>query len=222
MTTPDAHPRRRRFACLPSWRGLAPLILLLVLALAFPGCSATPGGALRVQSVTDRQTILEGGFDTGVYSLDSPDHVTIVLTAGPIESPTQAVTLRVFYRPRAALTPIDPNATNTIIQYLVFAGSDRQQVGVYSGAGYVYPRGTFGDESLRAAVWDGNLLLTDASASFKDLLGPALVRGKFTAKRDDLGTLDAIRKLGLMTSERLRYPRQVHAAPDPAGPLAQR
>ncbi|MCG8511126.1 MAG: hypothetical protein MI741_18055, partial [Rhodospirillales bacterium] len=151
--------------------------------------------------------------------------VTVVLLDGPANNPRQAITLRMFWRPRAGLTPLDAEATNATMHYIVFpleaeAGNDtpmnatRAPIGIYTGAGFLYPKRSPGAEDLLANVWDASLRLTDAGEGFVDLLGPATITGDLRATRDDAGVQDAIRQLNQLVADRLGYPRLVMEMPD--------
>ncbi len=184
-------------------------------AFLLSGCAgawlAGEGGRLRIESQAEPGTSLSGGFDTGLYRYDSPNELTVLLFDGPAESPTQAVSIRMHWRPRAGGTPIDPNATNATIHYIILAGAEGAEAGVYSGAGYVYPRVKPGRKRFVAGLWQANLRLDVATDGFKDLLGQALLKGSFTARRDDLETGQMLRRLNGLLHQKLGYPRLVMA-----------
>lgn len=90
--------------------------------------------------------------------------------------------LRMFIDPDPGSTPIDPTACSVTIRHIVIAGGE---VGVYAGGGFLNPsdspgRGTFGGTVRRASV-----RLVAASPGFKDLLGPSVFTGAFSAQQDD-------------------------------------
>ncbi|MCX5658845.1 MAG: hypothetical protein NTW19_03885 [Planctomycetota bacterium] len=184
---------------------------LLGLMLAAMGCTPQGGGNLSIRSLTERDTTLRGGFTTGIYRYDDRNHFTVVLLDGPIENPTQAVTIRMLWAPMAGRTPIDGTATNATIHYVIFAGAEKAEAGVYSGAGYIYPTSDREAEKLEAGVWQANLRLTDRSPGFEDLLGQAAVKGGLTARRDDAAVEEALRKLNVLIRQKLGYPRLVEA-----------
>ncbi|MCE9592310.1 MAG: hypothetical protein K8S99_17525 [Planctomycetes bacterium] len=191
------------------------ILLLLCLAL-LPGCKGDGGGKLSIHSQDDSGGQLVGGFGTGVYSFDDKNNLTVVLFDGPEDNPTQAVVLRMFWKPRAARTPIDKTATNATIHYLIFTGEKNQLAGVYSGAGFLYPKQKPGGAMLDASVWQASLRLTDKTNGFDDRLGQAMVKGGFSARRDDPAVQQSIRRLNIMVRERLGYPRLVDQTnPDP-------
>ncbi len=196
--------------------------LSLVLLPMLVGCSGQgmfdggprlwgSGGALTIRSQDPAGAKLSGGFERGLYSFDDKNNLTVVLFDGPEENPRQAVTIRLLWTPRAGRTPIDPNATNATIHYVIFTGQDGAEVGVYQGAGYLFPRNKPGSGRLDAGLWDANLRLADRSDRFNDLLGQASIKGGFQAKRDELALNRTVRQLNVMIGQRLGYPRLVCA-----------
>jgi hypothetical protein len=190
-------------------------ILLSITALLFGCGSLNPtaimhsgGGALSVESLSNEAVSMRGGFETGLYSFDGKEHITVLLYDGPIDNPTQAVTIRMLWRPQAGRTPIDPTATNATVHYIILGG---EAVGVYAGAGFLYPGSELGGDSLSAELWDASIRLSDSNASFNDLLGNAMVQGGFRARRDDVAVEQAIRHLNMVIHSRLGYPRMVMA-----------
>ncbi|MEX0776740.1 MAG: hypothetical protein WD042_13640 [Phycisphaeraceae bacterium] len=175
------------------------------------GCTGAGGGNLALSSQFEQGVTLESNFESGTYRFDDRNHVTVVLVDGPMENPRQAVTLRMFWEPRAGRTPIDQDATNATIHYVIFAGEGDREAGVYSGAGFVYPKDKPGGAGLSAGVWQASLIMTDRSEMFDDLLGQAKLKGTFTARRDDLATSQMIDHLNRLITQRLQYPRVVQA-----------
>ncbi len=179
--------------------------------MASVGCVKHDRAKLALKSQSQQGLALEGGFTSSFYAMDDPNHLTVVLLDGSIQEPDQAVTIRVFWQPRAGRTPIDPTATNATIHYTIFTGDHRHEVGIYSGAGFVYPVGQIGDPVFNADVWQATLRLTDRSPGFKDLLGGAILDGHLTARRDDAAVGLALRRLRVLVTERMGYPRWVGA-----------
>ncbi len=187
---------------------------LFVLAFVLPcGCSTfwlgRTGGRLHIESQLDQGTILSGGFETGLYRFDGPNEVTVLLFDGPPEAPSQAMAIRMLWQPRAGRTPIDPSATNATVHYVIM--SDTGQMGVYGGAGYLFTHSTPGSATFSAGLWQANLSLSDQSEGFSDLLGQAIIQGSFTARRDDMATTQALRRLHQLVQQNLGYPRMVRA-----------
>ena len=82
-------------------------------------------------------------------------------------------------------------------------------MGIYSGAGFVYPNSKPGGKRLRAGVWQANLRLADASDGFVDLLGQSLLKGRFTAQLDELNINQVLHRINVHVQQRLGYPRSV-------------
>lgn len=206
---------------------LAGLLMLLPL---MTGCGTSlwsSQSALAVVSQDDSSLRLRGDFTSAYYAYDAPDAVTIVLIEGPEDNPTQAATVRMMWRPRAGKTPITGDATNATIQYIVFANRRTaegffREVGVYSGAGFLYLDSEPGDSRLNASLWQADLVLADRSDRFKDLLGQSSLRGSFTAERNGDKVNQLIQGLNLSVSERLGYPRLVDQTQPSITPAALR
>lgn len=198
-----------------SWK----LVALALFTLAALGCGGSTGARdadLHIQSRANPQDIAVGGFDHGTYSLDGRSAMTVLLTDGPVENPNRALIVRMFWRPKAAATPLDETATNATVQYIVFhraGGTDNAGglVGIYSGGGFVYPENDMGSPKLQANLWQATLTLADNSEGFEDTLGASILRGRFTAQRDDEGIIDAVRRINIAVSEALGVPRFVMA-----------
>jgi len=170
-----------------------------------------PGNKLTVRSLTSPDTTLESEFDTALYSFDGKSRVTVLLYDGPIDNPTQAVTIRMFWRPYAGRTPLTGAATNATVNYVIFTGDQNQSVGVYSGAGFLHPKSEPGKGKLLADVRDATLRLAEHDAAFADLLGQAVLEGRFTAQLDSAALTEALRRLQISIRKRLGYPRMVLA-----------
>lgn len=189
----------------------------LLLAMVFlVGCQQRYSGRLVLKSLSSPDTFLVGGFQTRLYQVDDQNNLTLLLLDGTIEDPIQVVTIRMFWKPRAGRTPIDPTATNATIYYTIFSGQNRSEVGIYAGAGFVYPGGRPGDEEFNASVWHATLRLTDRSTKFDDLLGSAVLEGNLAATRDDATVRRVLKRLGVLISQKMGYPRWVNASPPTA------
>lgn len=187
----------------------------VVLAMGFwgsSGCAGYANGHLTLKSQIHPETVLAGGFTSSIYSLDDANNLTLLLLDGTIEDPAQAVVIRMFWKPRAGRTPIDPTATNATVLYTIFAGDNRREVGIYSGAGFVYPLDQAGQETFSIDVWHATLRLTDRSHAFRDLLRGAILEGHLTATRDDVAVERALKCLRILVTERMGYPMWVNAA----------
>ncbi|BAM05269.1 hypothetical protein [Phycisphaera mikurensis] len=201
-------------------RLLGPLAAASALAAALLGGCASPSSlVVRGQATPGGPPVeLVGDFDTAWYRTDDPNQATFVLLDGPPERPRQAAVIELFWRPRSGLTPVEPAATNMTVTHLVFAqrsaelgpgvdAGDRGELGVYAGAGFLFPRKPLGGRTLVAGVWDASLRLETRSEGFVDLLGLARMTGTFTATRDEGRVDELLRELSLETRDRLGFPR---------------
>ncbi len=190
---------------------------LLAVALLLPGCASPSSLVVRGQAGADGGPVrLDGDFDNAWYSKGDDNAATFVLLDGPADRPRQAAVIELFWRPRSGLTPVAPEATNMTVTHLIFAqreselgrdADDRGELGVYAGAGFLFPRKALGARKLVAGVWDASLRLETRSEGFVDLLGLAQMTGSFTAVRDDA---EVERLLGVLSAEvrgRLGFPR---------------
>lgn len=198
---------------------LATAALSLALATAITGCQkldqtivqarvgSDVGGQLAIESRIDDGRILQSQFDQCVYGYDNQSNITIILTAGQPENPTLAAVIRMLWQPRGGKTPVDPDATNATVHYVIFSG--KQDVGVYGGAGFLTPAQKPGSDKLAAELRQSILRLRDKSNAFIDLLGPATMTGQLVAKRDDAAAAEQLRLINQHVSDRLGYPRLV-------------
>jgi len=196
---------------LPNRYNLA-LPLIAVCLCWITGCAGTSGAGdkdLTIQSRSNPGSQPVGGFARGVYRQNDPSSLTILLTDGPEGNPTRAMIVRMFWKPKAAATPLDETATNATVQYIVF--NEASTVGIYSGGGFLYPENEVGEQSLVANLWQATMSLADSSEGFDDDLGASILKGRFTARRDDAGTIEAIRQINIAVSEGLGRPRFVGA-----------
>lgn len=196
-------------------------LLLAATVSAAAGCAMPfqhEGGQFSMSSQAANQVQLNGRFDKAYYRFSSPNHVTLVLVDGPITSPRQAVTIRLFWEPFAGYTPVDPQATNATVQYVVFAsapsgaGKRGHQVGIYSGAGFVYPDDTPGDPTLTGGLWQASVRLTDRSRRYTDQLGASVLEGSFSAKRNPEKVQQILHRINVEITQRLGYPRLIGRA----------
>ena len=213
IVRPTVRPAVNQTAARPTRFPSLLLAMLLTSLLFVTGCSGNKAGSMSITSQNKSGSSLTGEFTTGLYRFDNKNQITMVLLDGPEDAPKQAVTVRMFWSPRPGRTPIDKNATNATIHYVIFPDEAHMQVGVYSGAGYMFPKGTPGAPELTLAIWQSTLRLTDSTQGFKDLLGPANLKGKITLKQDDAQVERIIRQLNANIRKTLGFPRMVEATP---------
>jgi hypothetical protein len=182
-------------------------LLPIVFVSLLLGCS---GGRLTLRSAERPRQAMRGSFNRGVYGFDNKNSLDVLLIEEKAGEPAQAVHLQMHWSPRAGRTPIDENATNAVVHYIVFAGDS---AGVYSGAGFLFPQTEPGTKSLAGEVRNASLRLQDSGESFEDPLGLAIASGSFRATRNDLETQRLLREIRLRLRDKLGYPRLVDAAP---------
>ncbi len=176
--------------------------------LALGGCGRNLG-TLTTESATRGDVQIQSRYQTGYYTLQDNGLVLIVLVDGPVENPTQVTTIRTIWTPWASRTPIEPDATNATIHYMIYTGPDKKIAGVYSGAGYVFLHDRAGKPTMEFSLWQSNLILIDGTPGFKDLLGQSNMHGSFEVPRDDIKTQELLKRMREQISGRLGYPRQV-------------
>jgi hypothetical protein len=101
---------------------------------------------------------------------------------------------------------VDQRATNSTVHYMVFAP---EAAGVYSGAGFLFPRVRPGGDRFTGELRSTALRLADASGNFDDRLGLAEATGAFAVTRDQQATLEFLKAAQMRLHERLGYPRFV-------------
>jgi hypothetical protein len=161
------------------------------------GCVGPDGvGTLEARSLGEEPLALPGQYVAAFY-LHNPDSETsFLLSDVPLESliegamtpptphtpPTgQILHLELLWLPKPGATPMDRSATNVSIRYVIMSEGE---IGLYGGAGFAAPRGKPGKRRLRMTLRDASLTLLDSSEGFRDVLGPTMLTGTFTAVHD--------------------------------------
>lgn len=158
-----------------------------------------------------RQIELTGESIRAIYRVEDKNSVTVLLIQGPDDNPRRVAALRMFWKARAGLTPVDRTATNALVRFFEFRDSPAEPgtLGVYAGAGFMRLHDDPNTARVSGTLWDADLRLTDRSEVFTDRLGRAIVAGSFTADRDDAAVTTLLRDLNQRVSDRLGYPRLV-------------
>ena len=198
-----------------AWR----LTVVLACAVFLIGCTnnqAQRDSELNIQSRAGAGAPTPAGFDHGMYGVEGKSALTVLLTEGPPEKPRRALIVRMFWRPKAAATPLDETATNATVQYIIFGqdaggANGKGDVGIYSGGGFLYPESEIGTKNMQANIWQATLTLAEATEGFEDTLGASVLTGRFSALRDDEGIVEAVRQVNIAVSETLGVPRFVMA-----------
>jgi len=155
-----------------------------------PGGCSSPAvtGSLQVRSLGDRPALLATDFRAAVFAHDPHAETSFWLSDVPARDlldgrigQGQIVHIELLWVPKAGSTPMDSSATNASIRYVVIAGGE---VGIYVGAGFVQPLGPLDRPSVAISVRDASLRLAEATAGFRDVLGPAQLSGRFSSRRD--------------------------------------
>ncbi|MEZ6241649.1 MAG: hypothetical protein R3B57_01250 [Phycisphaerales bacterium] len=189
---PRPHDPRRAL------RGALLAVLTLATALAAPACSTVgiriPSGKAEVVGV-ETGSRLAPRFPTRAYSATDDDTADIYLTdlsaddlTALFENPAtsgvsgQIVHLHMFVRPKPGRTPIESTAISATVRYAVIAEG---RVGLYAGAGFLFPNGKPGDNVLGGSISKADLRLERATPGFIDRLGPSVMSVSFNAVLDE-------------------------------------
>lgn len=171
-------------------------LLLLLLCPLLAACGdfklwGGPSADLSVVSSKDGAT-LRPKFSTTVYRAADESTIDIYLTDLPMARLADGtdkleglagsvVHVSLFLQPSAGKTPIDPTACSGALRQLVVADG---AMGMYAGGGFI-TTGDPGKETISGTLRGGTVRLIRATKDFNDLLGPASMEGKFTARYDD-------------------------------------
>lgn len=165
--------------------------MLLILFL-LTGC--TIGGSTRLESIDSRGKV-EPALRTVVYAPEGDSGAQIYLTDLPREYLARGtdlsgvsghlVHINMFILPKPGRTPIDAQASNAAIRWILIADGE---VGIYSGGGFVLPAGKPGGNTFRARVRRATLKLESSSDFFNDALGPTRMFASFRAPKDEAYT----------------------------------
>ena len=186
--TTDHWPLAAVPATLPPMKRLAFLFLVLPLLAA---CGVYK--PLQIEPL-GKATPISPRFGQSYYYYDGDQDLFFVMRSTGTDAVTgkavdQIATIRVFWRPRGGVTTLNPSAVNATFRYVIMTPD---AIGMYEGAGFVRLLSKTGDARFQARVLDGDLRLTQASASFVDTMGRAHLNGVFTATYDDAKAMDML------------------------------
>lgn len=169
-------------------------VVACVLAAGLGGCASLgySGGPLTASSA-DGSARLVTNLPTGVYVPIDENTADIYLTdlpVGRLSDPKDTLSdvrgmvvhLHLFLVPRAGRTPIDATASNAAVRLIVISDG---AVGVYGGGGFIQPSSAPGEETLGGGLAEASLRLLRATPDFTDKLGPSILAGAVSAKRDE-------------------------------------
>jgi hypothetical protein len=199
---------------------------------ALAGCAAGgTSGSLLAESLGTAPVVLARDYVTAVYAVQDETVTSFFLADVPLEellsgtmTRGNVVHLDLLWVPKAGNTPMDSSATNVSIRFVVFADGE---VGVYGGAGFALPDGTAGASTMSLELRDASLTLLDSTEGFVDLLSPARLTGRVTARLSEKRTrqlryavsqlvTDALGRSSFVRGDSVREPRVVIARSRPS------
>lgn len=167
----------------------------LVSLIGLQGCSVfnvfDSGGEVATSSI-ETGAFIEPKLPTAVFAAADDQATDVYLTDLPIARLADSaddlagltgsiVHVHIFLVPEAGKTPLDDTAVNSAVRHLVIANG---AAGLYSGGGFSMAAEADG-AVFSADVRNASLRLAHATPNFTDRLGPALLRGSFTASLDE-------------------------------------
>lgn len=166
-----------------------PLLLILVL---LTGC--TIGGTTRLESI-DGSGKVEPTLRTVVYAPEGDSGAQVFLTDLPRDllvrgadlsnASGHLVHINMFLMPRPGRTPIDAQASNASVRWILIA---QGEIGIYSGGGFVLPASRPGKSTFRGNVRGATLKLESQTPYFNDALGSTRLFASFRAPKDEAYT----------------------------------
>ncbi|MCP3860574.1 MAG: hypothetical protein GY704_13070 [Phycisphaeraceae bacterium] len=165
---------------------------LVATALLGSCAPSTTAGLVTLTSRTATPVQLTTSFAHGAYTVD-PAKTSLILSTVSLDrladrdfEQAEVVHVEFLWRPRAGRTPVSADATNLSIRYVVLVDD---QIGLYGGGGFGWPRGTAGDAGFGVTISGSNLALLDSTDGFRDLLTPARLAGRLDAKLDETAAI---------------------------------
>ncbi len=172
--------------------------ILATALLALPACSSfgirVPSGKAQIVGA-ETGAHINPRFPTRAYTSTDEDTADIYLTdlsaddlTALFEDPAgsgvsgQIIHMHMFVRPKPGRTPIASTAISATVRYVIIAEG---RVGLYSGAGFLFPSGKPGDNVLGGSISKADLRLERATPGFVDRLGPAHLSTSFNAVLDE-------------------------------------
>ena len=201
------------------------IIALLGLSGAAGCASGRVFGSLRAESLGNDRVYLDGVYETAVYADFDSTEISFFVTDIPLDdllagnvTTGMVVHVDLLWEPAAGKTPMDSSATNVTVRYIVFADGE---MGIYGGAGFALPKRESGKGSMSLSLRDASITLLDSTAGFVDLLSPARLTGKITARLDERRFRQIAYAVNQLVTNALGYTRLVAAMQPPATRLRQ-
>lgn len=176
---------------------LMAVVMLVPGLLPLAGCSYVNtaynwmGGittGMRIESISSNPVHIATDFPTAVCATDPHVDGTIWLTDIPMGNLTsgqvetgQILHIELLWTPRPGYTPIDYEATNISVRYIVISNG---KYGIYEGGGFGYPLGSPDSSSMVLNIEGVTLQLAESTDGFIDLLSPAVLTGTFNGSCD--------------------------------------
>ena len=176
---------------------------------------------MTLTSRTANPVRLTTSFAHGAYTVD-PAKTSVILSTIPLErladrdfDRAEVVHVEFLWKPRAGRTPVSADATNLSIRYVVMVD---EQIGIYGGGGFGWPRGKPGDAGFGVTISGSNLALLDSTDGFRDLLTPARLAGQVDAPPDETTAIRLRDVVSQIVTDGLGRTRWVDAATTGARP----
>ncbi|QQE11242.1 hypothetical protein JD969_17360 [Planctomycetota bacterium] len=194
------------------------MCMCLVATLLLTGCSLSlpslpvlggESGKITLTNEITSEKVLNTSFDRSIYTIDDKENLTILLVKGTYEDPQEILTIRMFWKPIPAQTPIDETATNATFHYVTFGKNKagKRTCGVYSGAGFLYLYNNAGSNKLKAGIWQANLRLSDSTEQFVNNLSETVMTGSLIAIKQTDDFSRVLHTANLSVNETLGFPR---------------
>ncbi|HEY7090704.1 MAG TPA: hypothetical protein VH518_21590 [Tepidisphaeraceae bacterium] len=138
------------------------------------------------------------------------------LLASPATPVSQAVYVRVLWKPLRGAKPDTPSATNSVIDWYVRSSDAEDERRHYRGAGFVtiYDDG----ETARFIIRNARVDRFDGSGQQQDSIGASTLTGDFVAVHNDGMVNSTIESLRREASKNQPSQASAHEGPPPRGP----
>ena len=157
------------------------------------GCfSDLSTGRIEAVSKAEDPVRVDLDFPGGIYTVE-PSELSMYASDLALEqllegtvAQGQILHAQLLWSPLPGSTPVDPTATNLTLRLVLISDGE---MGLYGGAGFAWPRGTIGEESIELDIVGSTLTLLHSTEGFRDLLSPMMIVGRLKADHDPVMTL---------------------------------